>query len=97
VSVRDTSHEAYEYVRKRGITGAQSVRLGQVLYSRPLLTRQELSRASGVAINAVCGRVNELIKAHFIQECGKRPCRITGRTAYVLNIRRPLPKQEQLL
>ena len=43
------------------------------------ITLKELSRHTGFEINAVAGRVNELKKDNYIEECSKRRCRITGR------------------
>ena len=43
------------------------------------ISLKELSRQTGLEINAVAGRVNELKKEEFIKECNKRKCRITGR------------------
>jgi len=43
------------------------------------ISLKELSRQTGLEINAVAGRVNELKKEEFIKECDKRRCRITNR------------------
>lgn len=84
--VRETSREAYRYVQRRGITGAQSARIAVYLFDRPARTRAEISRDTGIAINAVCGRVNELVKAHALDEQGARPCSISGRMAHTLTL-----------
>ena len=44
-------------------------------------TRQELVKLTGLPINVVCGRVNELLKPGLLVETVKRVCRITGETA----------------
>lgn len=48
------------------------------------LTRQEISKKSGVPINAVCGRVNELIQRGSVIEGDRRACRVTGIQAHPL-------------
>lgn len=47
-------------------------------------TRAELSELTHLAINTVCGRVNELIKDMRLEECSARKCSITGFTAKVV-------------
>lgn len=54
-------------------------------------TNSELANELGWTINRVTPRVHELRKLGKISEVGKRPCKITGRTAYVWTV-----KQEQL-
>lgn len=47
-------------------------------------TRSELSDLTGIRINAVCGRVNELIKAGLVSEGDRRKCESTGKQAHEL-------------
>lgn len=51
-------------------------------------TRQELSKAVGLGINVICGRVNELLKEPHcaLKETRKRECKITGETAMALEL-----------
>lgn len=91
--IRDTSLEAYEYVNSRGITATQEARIAAYLYGRNPLTRQEISRGTGIAINAVCGRVNTLVKERHLEEHAKRPCSITGRNAHPLVLAPPPPRE----
>lgn len=44
-----------------------------------LWTRAEIERETGLKINAVCGRVNELVKEPFalLVERGKKECSVT--------------------
>ncbi len=80
--VRETSREAYRYAQRRGITGAQAVRIAVYLFDSPPRTRAEIARDTGIPINAVCGRVNELVKAHAVDENSARPCTTSGRMAH---------------
>ena len=41
---------------------------------------QEISAKTGIPINAVSGRCNELKKSNYIEETDKRKCSITKRT-----------------
>ena len=43
------------------------------------LSLREIARQTGLEINAVSGRVNELKKDDLVKECTKRRCQITGR------------------
>jgi predicted ArsR family transcriptional regulator len=100
-NVRDTSFEAYDFVRALGITGAQRERIAVYLYRRDSRTRQEISKGTGITINAVCGRVNELVKDYKLEEEAPRTCSITGRQAHPLrlpmNAYQREPTQELLL
>lgn len=46
-------------------------------------TNSELGRYLDWSINRVTPRTNELVKAGKVVDVGKRPCKVTGRTAYV--------------
>jgi DNA-binding IclR family transcriptional regulator len=43
------------------------------------MTLKEISRLTGLEINAVSGRVNGLKKSGKLKEAQKRRCRVTGR------------------
>jgi hypothetical protein len=43
-------------------------------------SRQELKRLTGFEINAICGRVNELLKSGVLEEGEIRSCEVTGRS-----------------
>ena len=47
----------------------------------PGYTAKEISVRTGIGIEAVCGRRNELVKAGKVMESGRRKCGITGHTA----------------
>ena len=84
--IRGTSLEAYRDHILSGEAGAQTLLVFDVVKEagKEGITRKELSVASNVTINAVCGRANELIKAGLMYELERRPCRITGRNAHPL-------------
>ncbi|MGO4304218.1 hypothetical protein [Cupriavidus sp. RAF12] len=51
---------------------------------------QEISQATGLAINTVSGRVNELRKAGKLELAPGRTCKVTGRT--IRPVRRKHPQ-----
>ena len=80
-NVAQTSLEAYWDVKK-STQGAQHVAImGYLERNRQWedYSRRELSVALEIDLNAICGRVNELIKSGEIVECEPRPCRVSGR------------------
>ena len=80
--MRQTSRDAYNRAKVSGKLTAQQEAVMAWLRGRiGDATRQEISRGSGIAINAVCGRVKELLDAGEIVETGRRRCRVTGETA----------------
>ena len=90
--IRKTSKNAYEYNKKSGISGSQKKELfdlvGRMINGRSGygVTLKELSRESGLEINAVSGRINDLKKEGMIAECSKRKCSITNRTVVPVTI-----------
>lgn len=86
--VRDASMIAYRVLEWSGRMTRQQ-RLVMDFLAANLqrdYTRQELSQATGLAINVICGRVNELMQEPFglIEEIGRRRCRVTGESANAL-------------
>ena len=90
--IRKTSKNAYEYNKKSGISGSQKRELFDLVgrmtngMSGRGVTLKELSRESGLEINAVSGRINDLKKEGMIVECSKRKCSITNRTVVPVSI-----------
>ncbi len=82
MTVRTTSLEAYEAIKQSGITGQQSIKILKWLADNGTASRSQVSVGTGIAINAVCGRVNELIKLNMIQEGDKIKCPVSGRMVY---------------
>ncbi len=55
-------------------------------------TNSELASYLGWTINRVTPRIYELRKADKVAETGKRPCKVTGRSAYSWAARPAQPK-----
>ena len=53
-----------------------------------IMTRQELSAFTGIPLESVCGRVNELMQRSAVEVCGFRHCAETGKDREVLRVRK---------
>lgn len=85
--VRDTSIDALRYITERGITGTQERRITSIVAAAGRdLTRREIEHLTGIAINAVSGRVNTLVKLGHLAELPKRKCGVSGRSAHPVTI-----------
>lgn len=88
--VRDTSMIAYRALKYSGrLTRQQKLVVELMLGNRQRdYTRQELSDSLQIGINAICGRVNELMREplQVLEECGRRRCRVTGERANALRL-----------
>lgn len=85
-NVRNSSLDAYFYIRGNGTVLNQKGRIIEDLVkARTSLTRVEISKRTGITINAVSGRVNELIRDGYLHESSqKRKCHFTGMYVYPL-------------
>lgn len=83
--VKDTSLEAYIGINEDGVAITQR---GQIYNTLVMgrMTRRELSQLTGIEINAVCGRVNELLKMGLIHEFESRPCSVSGHSAHPIGV-----------
>jgi hypothetical protein len=90
-NVRDTSLDAYHGI---DLTRGQA-KVVAFLLSHPArdFTRGELSHLSAIPINAICGRVNELIAAGTIEERVRRACAFSGKQCHPVRL---APKQQVL-
>jgi len=77
--MQETSLEAYEEVKPT--LGPRQIAVLSVLENAPPLTNTEIAQRLGWSINRVTPRVFELREKDMVRECGRRPCRITGRNA----------------
>ena len=78
--VADTSIDAYRAHTVRDLSDGQALVMA---YIRPTVdfTRSEIARASGIPLQSVCGRVNELVAAGRLEHGPRRNCSITGNGA----------------
>lgn len=79
--VRDTSIAAYRGLQWSGHLGKQQQVVVDFFVANPgKWTRQEIAKATGLSINATCGRVNELLAEPFAilaEADEKKDCSIT--------------------
>jgi predicted transcriptional regulator len=80
MAVRDTSKEAYGDIALSGLIGQQAQSILDAMDRDVDYSLQEISLKTGIPINAVSGRCNELKKASYLEEVDKRKCSISKRT-----------------
>lgn len=80
--VRDTSKKAYKDIIEEGILGEKQLQVYKYLAGFPYSTDKEISHFTGLEINVVTGRRNELVRMGLVEDAGKRECTITGRLAH---------------
>jgi len=79
---RSTSTSSYHQLRDSGRQLTQETQILQILRNNTTtedLTLKEISRLSGLEINAVSGRVNGMKKKGMVREAPKRKCWVTDR------------------
>jgi len=83
-NIRDTSLTAFDSAK---ITQGQR-RVLDFMSRNPWrdFTRNELARESGIPINCICPRVNELIAAGVLEERVRRGCRFSGKQAHPVRL-----------
>ena len=84
--IQETSLEAYHMVMESGYLGRKQEEVYKALYEHPYSTDKELSYYTGIPINVVVPRRNELMKMDVLEECGKRECKVTKYNAHVWKI-----------
>ena len=82
--VRDTSKDAFIGINEDGTARTQRGKIYLFLKKYKSITRTELADYTGIKINAVCGRVRELIDEGYVIEDGKKKCSRTGQVVYAL-------------
>lgn len=85
VILRQTSMLAHQDIQADGTAKTQRMTIIKLLRRfSDGLTRQETSRLLGIPINAVCGRVRELIKVGSVYEDGKKFDKYSRKSNYIL-------------
>lgn len=86
MSAVQTRNDAYFDHRDSGRMGAQQqlilnrIAASNAKYGPHDFSLREIAALTGLDINAVSGRCNDLKKAGLLVESEKRSCRVTGRT-----------------
>lgn len=84
--IRETSMAAYDELRDSGKVGKQAQTILNHVLPREDYSLQELARITGIAINAISGRCNDLKKLGLLVEGEKRPCSVTGRNIHPVKL-----------
>ena len=91
-AVASTSIQCYHAIRGEGrVSNQQAVILSAIREGRDY-SLQELVRITGLQINTVSGRVNELKEMALLDVSETRKCSITGRTVHPVKL--PLKQRE---
>lgn len=84
--VEKTSKTAYEVIKHLLGDKQQEIVAYMRKHSDQSFTNMELADGLGWSINRVTGRTNELRKKGVIKRVGVRQCKVTGRTAYAMEL-----------
>ena len=71
---RKKSRIAYKNIIEEGKADSQQSYIIRLLKHEFPLSRREISKATGIEIGSVSGRVNELLKLHVLEETTMRKC-----------------------
>lgn len=83
-NVNQTSIANHEINRRAGVYGPQAAKLLSIIKHSPGMTRNELACLSGMPINVVSGRCNDLMRAGKVKTDGKRRCSVSGRMVWAI-------------
>lgn len=88
MKIRQTSLLAYEQIHADNTAQTQKQQVLQTVrnYAEGL-TRNEIAGLLCIRINAVCGRVNQLLKDGLLYEDGKRIDHYSNKSNYILRAR----------
>ena len=85
MNLRQTSLDAHNIIQGDGTATNQRMRILEFVRKYAYgLTRNEISGLLGIRINAVCGRVRELIKLGSLREDGKKVDKYSNKENFVL-------------
>ena len=91
--VRETSQIAYQSITNSGVLGIQREQIVHFLRFNKVqnpdwnFTRKEISKILDIEINAIAGRVNELVKSGEVVEDERRRCSHTQRLVTPVRLR----------
>lgn len=77
--VKDTSVSAFRELKDSGKHETQIAQILAVLKDSKPMTLREIQQETGMDINAVSGRVNDMKRKGLLVGASKRDCRVTGR------------------
>ena len=80
--MQNTSLLAFYQAEEEGLLGDMQKKIYKAICAFPGRTDKELSIITGMPINCVTPRRNELVKKNYIWDAGTRKCSITKRLAH---------------
>jgi hypothetical protein len=90
MNVKDTSKQTYRDIIDEGLVGELQERVLSFIAANPNVTDKETHKRTGLDINVVCGRRNELVEMGLVCDNGKRECSITHRKVYQWKLANPI-------
>jgi hypothetical protein len=93
-AVAETSREAYHAIQRDGTLTRQQAQVMQQVQPGRDYSLQELVKLTGLPVNVISGRCNELRTAKRLEHGPERKCSVTGRTIHP--VRLPTQPQGQL-
>ena len=85
-SVQDTSIDTYRAIQKEGKLSVMQAKVMAHMRAGVDYSLQELVLLTGLPINTVSGRCNELRTAKRIEHGSTRRCSVTGRTVHPVRL-----------
>jgi hypothetical protein len=85
-AVASTSIDCYRAIHGEGKLSRQQSQIMGVIYAGQDYSLQELVKLTGMPINAVSGRCNELRTARRLEHGRTRPCSVTGRMVHPVKL-----------
>ena len=86
MGIRDTSLEAYEYIKEKGILGKRQEQVLKAISQKPFSTNKQISEEFKIPINVVTPRMNELVDLGIVEDLGKVK-QMNGRKAHVWKVK----------
>lgn len=87
--IAETSIDAYRSIVSGGYTTSRATELLNIFRNSDpgqTYTRQQLSQMSGMPINIVCGRINELLEKKYLEVIGTTRCPTTNKRQQLLRL-----------
>ena len=95
MTVRETSLEAYEYIKREGILSLRQEQVLKAISESPLFCNKQISEKYNIPINVVTARMNELVTLGIVEDFGATP-QPNGRKAHIWQVK-PEPKIATIL
>lgn len=86
MTVAATSAEAFHSLSPRYYLQPKQQQILNLFWRGVTLSRQQISERCGMPINGVCGRVDSLITAGVLEECGDRIDPLTHKRQKLLRL-----------